>query len=459
MSKLLYHLPKPVLFGILGAMGGLIGWLLGEPVLATLKAGSNQPNTSENAPVLVFGNEFRERQEREGAKSGAVQITLMWDNFNDLDLHCIDPQQEHIYYGHKLSATGGELDVDMNVSSPYSAKPVENIYFPTSGAPPGHYQVLVHHYAVHGGQDPTAYVVGVKANETVREFKGTISHGDPITLVYAFDIKPPNSSLMISAPQGTAALKPALIMGVWTALLATALSLLLVLGQNGLMRRRLMTRKAAFTLVKGGVLAGLVAGVASQYLFSASAQVLGGSSSHLGWLLKSGQVVGWMILGGLLGWSMGLFIPNLPKVRGGVAGVLGGFLGALVFLIAVQQAGETLGRMIGAAILGAAIGYAIALVEELARAASLVVHWGPRETTTISLGTTPVTIGGGDDHVCLRGLPPKAYTVWMEGSRIFCKDQKSGRQSELKDNSTFTVARVEFQVTLSRKQPSGARNT
>src|SRR6266852_5828521 len=112
MTKLLYQLPKPVLFGILGAMGCLIGWLLGEPVLATLKAGSNDRNTGENAPVLVFGNELRARQEREGAKSGAVQITLMWDNFNDLDLHCIDPQQEHIYFQHKRSTTGGELDVD-----------------------------------------------------------------------------------------------------------------------------------------------------------------------------------------------------------------------------------------------------------------------------------------------------------------------------------------------------------
>ena len=458
MSKLLYQLPKPLLFGILGAMGCLIGWLLGEPVLATLKAGNNQRNTGENAPVLVFGNEFRERQEREGAKSGAVQITLMWDNFNDLDLHCIDPQQEHIYYGHKMSATGGELDVDMNVSSPYSAKPVENIYFPTNGAALGHYQVLVDHYAGHGGMDPTAYVVGVKANGIVRDFKGTISHGDPITLVYAFDIKPPASSLMISAPRGKAALKPALTVGVWTALLATALSFLLVLGQNGLMRRRLLTGKAAFTLVKGGLLAGLVAGGASQYLFSASAQVLGGASSNLGWLLKSGQVVGWMILGGLLGWSMGLFIPNLPKVRGGLAGMLGGFLGALVFLFAIQQAGETVGRMIGSTILGAAIGYAIAFVEEIARAASLIVRWGPKETTTISLGTTPVTIGGGDDHVCLRGLPTSAYRVWMERGKIFCLDQKSGRQSELKDNSTFTVARVEFQVALSRKH-STARNT
>ena len=108
-------------------------------------------------------------------------------------------------------------------------------------------------------------------------------------------------------------------------------------------------------------------------------------------------------------------------------------------------------------ILGAAIGYSIALVEELARAASLIVRWGPKETTTISLGTTPVTIGGGDDHVFLRGIPASAYRVWMERGKIFCMDQKSGRQSELKDNSTFTVARVEFQVNLSRKESPAAR--
>ncbi len=44
----------------------------------------------------------------------------------------------------------------------------------------------------------------------------------------------------------------------------------------------------------------------------------------------------------------------------------------------------------------------------------------------------------------------------MESSRIFCKDQRAGKQVEMKDKSIFTVVRVEFQVNLRQKDPLGA---
>jgi len=413
--KFIYLIPKPLFFGLLGAVGCILGWLLGEPLLGLLKAQASNGANTESSAVLVFNNEFRERQQREGAKSGDVQLTLMWDNVNDLDLHCITPSNEHIFYSHKRGDAGGELDVDMNVNPPYSTKPVENIYFATNGAPLGHYEVRVHHFAMRpGGKDPTAYTVGVKANGTVREFKGSLTVGET-NIVYAFDVKPRASSLLHTALAAKVAWKPTLIIGCWTVLLAVAISFLLVMGQNALMRRQLMSGKTAWALLKGGIAAGLISGAISQYLFSAGAQVLSLGANNLSWLLKAGQVAGWMVLGSLLGWGMAIFIPNLPKSKGSLAGLAGGFLGALAFLYAMKHLGEMGGRMLGAAILGFSIGCMVALVERFAREAALVVHWHENERTIINLGPTPVVLGSSPEaHLYLpadKGYPPEAAVV------------------------------------------------
>ena len=153
MRKLVHIIPKPILFGLLGALGCVLGWAAGEPLLKVIKPPA--PKEGEEAkgqpaaPVLVFSNELQKRLQREEAKTGDVQISLMWDNFNDLDLHCVDPTGERIFYGHKASASRGELDVDMNARAPYSGQPVENIYWPTNGAPEGNYQIFVNHYSLH----------------------------------------------------------------------------------------------------------------------------------------------------------------------------------------------------------------------------------------------------------------------------------------------------------------------
>jgi IPT/TIG domain len=76
--------------------------------------------------------------------SGDVQITLVWDDTNDLDLHVIDPSGEEIFYNHTMAASGGRLDVDANAGcGSTTSSPRENIFWPTGQAPNGTYTVRV----------------------------------------------------------------------------------------------------------------------------------------------------------------------------------------------------------------------------------------------------------------------------------------------------------------------------
>src|SRR5262249_5683021 len=63
---------------------------------------------------------------------------------------------------------------DMNAAGPMSVTPVENIYWPKGRAPAGKYRVAVHHFANHGGPDPTAYKVSVLAGGKRQGVSGMI---------------------------------------------------------------------------------------------------------------------------------------------------------------------------------------------------------------------------------------------------------------------------------------------
>ena len=66
-----------------------------------------------------------ERVKRAGGNvEGALRVSLGWFNADDLDLHCVKPNGDEIYFGNKA----GILDVDMNAGSPdNSIDPVENM--------------------------------------------------------------------------------------------------------------------------------------------------------------------------------------------------------------------------------------------------------------------------------------------------------------------------------------------
>jgi hypothetical protein len=151
----------------------------------------------DNADGPISSNEavaFAKRLDAAGAQTGDIQISLYWNNFNDLDLHCIDPKQVEIYFSHKESElTGGRLDVDRNANAPYTVTPVENIFWPAGGAPSGRYQVYVVHYSRHSDIDQTPFKVRTVIQGKTNFFAYAIRYtGRERQWICSFDYDPSN---------------------------------------------------------------------------------------------------------------------------------------------------------------------------------------------------------------------------------------------------------------------------
>lgn len=77
---------------------------------------------------------IKERVKKAGGNvQGDVRASLSWYNYDDLDLHAVEPGGNEIYFRSKTSyTTGGTLDVDMNAGGGSTRTPVENIVWANS---------------------------------------------------------------------------------------------------------------------------------------------------------------------------------------------------------------------------------------------------------------------------------------------------------------------------------------
>jgi len=125
------------------------------------------------------------------AGRGALRISLMWENKNDLDLHVVDPNGEEIYYSHRTARSGGLLDIDMNASPPLVSPAVENVYWPERGAPLGAYKIYVNHFRKHDRVDETAFTVRLLIKGHTTDFHGVVQFGRPKKLVHQFSLALP----------------------------------------------------------------------------------------------------------------------------------------------------------------------------------------------------------------------------------------------------------------------------
>jgi hypothetical protein len=549
---------KVLLFGLFGAVGCLAGWLVGEPYLLIAEAAA--PAGSGRAPSLISKpvppatqpppppREFQDRLSAAGAKTGDVQISLIWFDENDLDLHCVDPTGFEICWrpGQRISRSGGELDVDRNAGCRVTTvEPVENIYWAQGTAPQGKYSVYLDFYQRCGrAPDESKYKINVLHGFDRKEFSGTIRKeggevSGPMRLIYEFQLQPriellapttfeitPGNALPLRVPivvrrefyqgkveikadglpagvtaepltlegnqsEGELALKATdaaatgktkikfiasgtgvshsadpeisvvrsaefsvwvvISIGIWTALLAVGLCLALLAGQNRYLGKSLFApgRVPLVLVILGAVAAGFVSGSIGQALFFALFSI--GAA-------KLGTVLGWMLLGTLLGAGVSFFVPNLDAKKAALAGLGGGLLGAIAFLV-LSSGADLLGRFGGAALLGFCIGLMVAIVEAAFRQAWLEVRFGEREVITVNLGPEPVKVGG-DSRACTvwaRGAAPIALRYWIRNGQAHCEDVSTRRETIITNGDIRAAGNVTVVMrTASTPVPAGA---
>lgn len=193
----------PIVTGAVALMKSLNGDLTAEQAICVLQSTGKQVDGNigpliqlDKAILKVKNNEITDCAPSEDTPTpshGDVEITLKWNNINDLDLMCTDPNNETIFFNHKKSRSGGQLEIDMN-ASPTTETPLEHIYWPTGGAPSGKYVVYLNYYKRHNRNiNQTPYTITVKYGGKTENYSGTISYSDPRRTICTFNLNPGGS--------------------------------------------------------------------------------------------------------------------------------------------------------------------------------------------------------------------------------------------------------------------------
>ncbi|MDR1792241.1 MAG: S8 family serine peptidase [Bacteroidales bacterium] len=126
--------------------------------------------------------------------TGDVQVLLSWNNYNDLDLIVTDPYGETVFFRNRMAASGGQLEIDMNVEYPDSKNPIENIYWQPNGAPNGTYNVYLLYYHRHeSGINATPYNIKVKYGSKTEDYSGVIKKEDNTIHICSFTLGTANN--------------------------------------------------------------------------------------------------------------------------------------------------------------------------------------------------------------------------------------------------------------------------
>jgi hypothetical protein len=121
--------------------------------------------------------------------TGDVQATLRWETIDDLDLAVTDPSGQTVFFKNPNVPSGGQQDVDANADCiEPTPTPVENIFWPTGGAPGGNYKVEVRLYRRCVTRGPVPFDLTLLVQGKTQNLKGSVDNAKR-TVSYPFTVK------------------------------------------------------------------------------------------------------------------------------------------------------------------------------------------------------------------------------------------------------------------------------
>jgi hypothetical protein len=413
-----------ILFALVGILTCLAAALCGELALGRMKAAAGlrnahvasllfltTPETTQRAvpveppPQAPDEAEVQRRLDQAGAQTGDVQISLTWNNNNDLDLSCMEPSGEMLDGYNQQTRSGGVMDVDMNPTdeslmtdearmklnaresrarahrTSYSSEPVENLVW-THNPPAGHYKVYVHQFCNKERVAQTPFWVVVRVRGKLHRITGEVGREDfaenlaEPKLVYQFDVpredeKPVPAPVVKITPAPVVPPPPPRIVtehaytlkglgfalltaGFWGALIGL-LPVALLAAQRVYLRLPPFYGAHDLIVVLGGPATGFAAAATGQLLLALVAALF-----PIG-ALPALFVLSWTVLACAFGAVLSLYTPNLPRIAAPIAGALAAFAGSTIFLLLAVGGLDSTGRLLTASLLGGAIGALIAL--------------------------------------------------------------------------------------------------
>lgn len=135
------------------------------------------PGTDTPTARAATEDEERDLEQRiaeRAAAQGKLAFSLGWNSNDDIDLKVQCPSGDIISYQTKnRSVCGGKLDIDANIGSNMSDRPIENIYFDT--VEPGQYVVTVKLHIARSGTEQEFSLRAKAADGPVKVVTGSVS--------------------------------------------------------------------------------------------------------------------------------------------------------------------------------------------------------------------------------------------------------------------------------------------